>query len=449
LEQSKLARVYSGVPPIQADAVNRLLQSIVERLVRIGNLSVTDPDGATDNFGDGSGCHVHVVINTHHAQRAIVFDPMLALPEAYMSGEFEVAEGDLLELLHIVYQNMGPGGVEVAWAKALEGFRVALRRLQQVNTAARAKRNVEHHYDLSREFYRLFLDEDMQYSCAYFERPTMTLEEAQLAKKRHIAAKLDLKPGQQVLDIGSGWGGMALYMAGNFDVDVLGVTLSGEQHTLATDRAHQMGLENRVHFEIRDYRDLQERFDRIVSVGMFEHVGVNHYRAFFDRVAALLKPDGVMLLHSIGRSGPPAATSAFIRKHIFPGGYIPALSEVLPHIEKAGLIVTDVEILRLHYAETLKLWRTRFLANRNRVVEIYDERFARMWDFYLAASEAAFRWQDLMVFQIQIALRNDVLPVTRDYIGARENAFASPGVDVRKSLTAKIRGRRPTVGERE
>ncbi|MEO3387723.1 cyclopropane-fatty-acyl-phospholipid synthase family protein [Mesorhizobium sp. CAU 1741] len=404
--------------------MNRVLQRIVGRLVRTGSLTVTDPDGTVDHFGDGSGPRVHVVIKTQHAQRAIAFDPMLAVPEAFMNGEIDVVEGDVLELLHLVYENMGPAGVEAAWTKAVEGLRIAFRRLQQVNTAARAKRNVEHHYNLSREFYQLFLDEDMQYSCAYFERPDMSLEEAQLAKKRHIAAKLCLKPGQQVLDIGSGWGGLALYLASTFDVDVLGVTLSSEQHVVATDRAHDEGLQSRAHFEIRDYRDLQERFDRIVSVGMFEHVGVNHYRAFFDRVSALLKPDGVVVLHSIGRAGPPAATNAFIRKHIFPGGYIPALSEVLPHIEKAGLMVTDVEILRLHYADTLKHWRERFMANRDRVVEIYDERFARMWEFYLAGSEAAFRWQDLMVFQIQLTLKNDTTPVTRGYMGKCEKALA-------------------------
>lgn len=404
--------------------MNRLLQSVVGRLVRSGNLVVTDPNGAVDSFGDGSGPPVHVVLRTYHAQRAIAFDPMLAVPEAYMNGEMDIVEGDVLSLLHLVYANMGPGGVEAAWTRALESLRVALRRLQQVNTAGRARRNVAHHYDLSREFYELFLDDDMQYSCAFFERPDMTLEEAQLAKKRHLAAKLDLKPGQQVLDIGSGWGGLGLYLAGTFDVDVLGVTLSTEQHAAATDRSHEEGLQSRVHFEIRDYRDLRERFDRIVSVGMFEHVGVNHYRSFFDACAALLKPDGVMVLHSIGRAGPPAATNAFIRKHIFPGGYIPALSEVLPHIEKAGLFVTDVEILRLHYAETLRHWRERFLANRDKVVEIYDERFARMWEFYLAGSEAAFRWQDLMVFQIQLSLRNDALPLTRDYAAKREKALA-------------------------
>lgn len=404
--------------------MNKLLQGVVGRLVRTGNLTVTDPDGTVETFGDGSGAPVHVVVKSHQAQRAILLDPTLAVPEAYMNGEIDFVEGDVLEFLRIVYQNMGPDGIDAAWTKAIEGVRIAFRRLQQINTATRSRRNVQHHYDLSREFYRLFLDDDMQYSCAYFERPDMTLEEAQLAKKRHLAAKMRLQPGQQVLDIGSGWGGLGLYLAGTFDVNVLGVTLSSEQHTLATDRAHEAGLESRVHFELKDYRDLQERFDRIISVGMFEHVGVNHYRAFFDRCAALLKPDGVIVLHSIGRAGPPTATNAFIRKHIFPGGYIPALSEVFPHIEKAGLMVTDVEILRLHYAETLKHWRERFLAQRERVVEIYDERFARMWDFYLAGSEAAFRWQDLMVFQLQISLKNDAVPITRDYIGKCEKALA-------------------------
>ncbi|TYR32806.1 class I SAM-dependent methyltransferase [Mesorhizobium microcysteis] len=428
--------------------MNRLLQGIVERLVRSGNLTVTDPDGTVDTFGDGSGPPVHVLLKTHHAERAIAFDPMLAMPEAYMNGEIDFREGDVLELLRIVYQNMGPNGFEAAWTKALESVRVAFRRLQQVNTAARARRNVAHHYDLSREFYRLFLDDDLQYSCAYFERPDMTLEEAQLAKKRHLAAKLRLQPGQQVLDIGSGWGGLGLYLAGTFDVDVLGVTLSTEQHAVATDRAHDEGLQSRVHFEIRDYRDLQERFDRIVSVGMFEHVGVNHYRAFFDRVAALLKPDGVMVLHSIGRSGPPTATNAFIRKHIFPGGYIPALSEVLPHIEKAGLVVTDVEVLRLHYAETLKHWRERFAAHRDRVVEIYGERFARMWEFYLAGSEAAFRWQDLMVFQLQIALRNDAVPITRDYIGKCEKALAMREMGHKAAASGNVRKRAKKVSDR-
>ena len=280
----------------------------------------------------------------------------------------------------------------------------------------------------------------MQYSCAYFERPDMTLEEAQLAKKRHIAAKLRIKPGHNVLDIGSGWGGLGLYLAKSFEADVLGVTLSTEQHAVATERARAEGLDDRVHFEIRDYRDLSERFDRIVSVGMFEHVGVNHYRTFFDKCATLLKPDGVMLLHSIGRFGPPAATNAFIRKHIFPGGYIPALSEVMPAIEKSGLMVGDIEILRLHYADTLKHWRERFLANRERAKAIYDERFCRMWEFYLSGSEAAFRWQDMMVFQIQLTHRNDTLPLTRGYMEKGEKALAMHEI-AHQPLPPKARSR--------
>ncbi len=405
--------------------MNVFLRTVVERLVRIGNLTVTGPRGIPHKFGDGSGDPVHMLIKTGRAERAITLNPTLALPEAYMEDELDFIEGDALGLLRIVYQNMDPSGtIDAAWTKAVDAVRLALRRLQQVNTVGRSRKNVAHHYDLSGEFYRLFLDEDMQYSCAYFEHPDMTLDEAQLAKKRHIASKLRLKPGQNVLDIGSGWGGLALYLAKSFEVDVLGVTLSTEQHAMATERANEQDLDNQVHFELRDYRDLSERFDRIVSVGMFEHVGVNYYRAFVEKCAMLLKPDGVMVLHSIGRSGPPSATNPFIRKHIFPGGYVPALSEVLPAIEKTGLMVTDVEILRLHYAETLKHWRQRFLANRERAKGIYDERFCRMWEFYLAGAEASFRWQDLMVFQIQLAHKNATVPLTRDYIGKCEKALA-------------------------
>lgn len=406
--------------------MSSLLHKVTDRLVRTGSLTLTDPAGEKRTYGDGSGRHVHVAIRTGSAARAIALDPMLAMPEAFMSGEFEVVEGDLLDFLRIAFTNMGHGMAGTSLpARLLEGTRYAFRRLQQLNTAGRARQNVHRHYDLSGEMYRLFLDADMQYSCGYFGRPDMGLDEAQAAKKRHIAAKLRMRHGLSVLDIGSGWGGLGLYMAQQFDAEVLGVTLSTEQHAAATLRAQEAGLENHVHFELRDYRKLSERFDRIVSVGMFEHVGVNHYRTFFDKCATLLKPDGVMLLHSIGRSGPPSATNAFIRKHIFPGGYIPALSEVLPAIEKSGLMVTDVEILRLHYAETLKHWRQRFMANRQRAVEIYDERFARMWEFYLAGSEAAFRWQDLMVFQIQLARRNDTLPLTRDYMHEAEQALGA------------------------
>jgi cyclopropane-fatty-acyl-phospholipid synthase len=404
--------------------MNVLLRRIVERLIKTGNLRITGSDGKTYKYGDGTGEPVHVRFNAAHAERAVALHPTLALPEAYMDGEVDVIEGDVLSFLRIAYTNMGMDGVNPSLTRAIEAMRVAIRGLQQVNTASRAKRNVQRHYDLSGEMYKLFLDADLQYSCAYFERPDMTIEEAQLAKKRHIAAKLKMKPGQTVLDIGCGWGGMALYLAKNFDAEVLGVTLSTEQHAVATDRARAEGLDSHVHFEIKDYRSLTERFDRIVSVGMFEHVGVNYYKAFFEKCATLLKPDGVMLLHTIGRSGPPSATNAFIRKYIFPGGYIPAMSEVLPHIENAGLVVSDVEVLRLHYAETLKAWRERFMANRDRAKAIYDERFCRMWEFYLAGSEAAFRWQDMVNFQFQITKRNDALPMTRDYMGKAEKALA-------------------------
>lgn len=402
-----------------------LLHRVAARLVKTGSLKITYPDGVTHAYGDGSGEPVHAAIRTAHAARAIALDPMLALPEAFMDGEFEIVAGDLLGFLRIAFTNIrSDSAATPLTSRLVEGTRAAARRLQQVNTAARARRNVHRHYDLSGEMYRLFLDADMQYSCAYFEKPDMTLEEAQAAKKRHIAAKLRLAPGQNVLDIGSGWGGLSLYLARRFDVNVLGVTLSTEQLSLAQQRAQEEGLEGQVHFELRDYRDLSERFDRIVSVGMFEHVGVNHFKAFFRKAATLLKPDGAMLLHTIGRSGPPTATAAFIRKYIFPGGYIPALSEVMTAIEKTGLMVTDVEVLRLHYADTLKAWRERFNANRDKAVAIYDERFARMWEFYLASSEASFRWDDLVVFQIQLARRNDVLPVTRDYMRQAERSLA-------------------------
>ena len=398
--------------------MNRLLRSAIESSVRTGNLVVTDPAGDVHRFGDNTGELVHVWIKSRKAERAIAFDPTLQVGETFINGEVDFLEGDVLALLRLLYNNSAASNSPTG--KSINAVRDLFKRLQQLNGERQSRQNVHRHYDLSGELYKLFLDEDMQYSCAYFERPDMTLEEAQLAKKRHIAAKLNLQPGQTVLDIGSGWGGMGLYLAREFGADVLGVTLSTEQHAASTERAHREGLENQVHFELRDYRNLSERFDRIVSVGMFEHVGVNHFKAFFDKAATLLKPDGVMVLHSIGRNAPPRATNAFIRKYIFPGGYIPSLSEVLPHIERAGLMVNDVEILRHHYADTLKAWRERFLLNRDQAKSIYDERFCRMWEFYLSGTEASFRWQNMMVFQIQITKRNDVLPLTRDYLCAGE-----------------------------
>jgi cyclopropane-fatty-acyl-phospholipid synthase len=300
-----------------------------------------------------------------------------------------------------------------------------MRRVHQFNPPGRARDNVQHHYDLDGRLYSLFLDDDLQYSCAYFEDGVTSLAEAQLAKKRHLAAKLALKPGQKVLDIGSGWGGLGLYLAEHEDVDVTGITLSDEQLAVSNRRAEERGLSSRVRFIHKDYRHLEGQFDRIVSVGMFEHVGVNHYRAFFDKCRDLLTNDGVMVLHSISRFGRPADTSAFIRKYIFPGGYIPAISEVVPHIERSGLLTTDVEILRLHYAKTLRLWRERFLAHREAVAALYDERFVRMWEFYLASSEMAFRAGGLMNFQIQLARKLEALPLTRDYIANAEDSLRS------------------------
>ncbi|MGD9915956.1 MAG: class I SAM-dependent methyltransferase [Rhizobiaceae bacterium] len=405
--------------------MNVFLSKLLKTLVKTGTLKITGADRQTVTFGDGTGNPIHIQIKSAKAERAIAFDPMLAFPEAYMAQEAEFLDGDVIEFLELIFINFGAAGtLDAAWARVFDGVRFAFRKAQQFNLPGRSKRNVQHHYDLSGELYKLFLDSDMQYSCAYWESPDVTLEEAQLAKKRHLAAKLKLEPGQNVLDIGCGWGGLGLYLARNFDVNVLGVTLSTEQHAVATERARAEGLDNRVHFEIKDYRHINERFDRIVSVGMFEHVGTPHYREFFEKVATLLKPDGVMVLHSIGRFGVPAATAPFIRKYIFPGGYIPALSEVMPHVERAGLMTGDIEILRLHYAETLKHWRQRFLANRDKAKAIYDERFCRMWEFYLAASEASFRWQDMMNFQIQMTKKNDILPMTRSYIEQGEKAIA-------------------------
>ncbi len=342
------------------------------------------------------------------------------LPRSLLPANFTGEE--VFQVTTPVNTNGGKlSGIHAIFDKA----RMLSRRVSQHNPVGKAKQNVAHHYDLSGKLYDLFLDVDRQYSCAYFENEKSSLEEAQLAKKRHLAAKLNIKPGMKVLDIGSGWGGLGLYLAEICGADVTGVTLSEEQFKLSNERAQQRGLQDRARFLLKDYRHLDMKFDRIVSVGMFEHVGVGHFPEFFNKVSELLQDDGMALLHSINRSDGPGATSAWIKRYIFPGGYIPALSETLPHLEKYGLYVTDVEILRLHYARTLREWGRRFADNRDKAKAIYDERFCRMWEFYLAASECAFRFGGMNNFQIQFGKDQSVMPLTRDYIMTEEQRLRS------------------------
>ena len=341
----------------------------------------------------------------------------MSFGESYTDGTLLVERGSLADVMAIVLDQ--PDMVP-RWAKLRWWLRYLVRNVQQFNPRGRSRNNVARHYDLDGRLYSLFLDADKQYSCAYFETPDMTLDDAQLAKKRHITAKLLVERGHSVLDIGSGWGGLGLYLAEMTGANVTGVTLSTEQLQVSNARAGENHLTRSAKFLLQDYRDIPGPFDRIVSVGMFEHVGVDHYDTFFKRCAELLDVDGVMLLHSIGRSEGPGITNPWIAKYIFPGGYVPALSEVLPAIERAGLLVCDIEILRLHYAETLKAWRERFMARREEAVQLYDEQFARMWEFYLASSEMAFRKQNTMNFQIQITKRQGIVPMTRDYISHAE-----------------------------
>ena len=389
---------------------------VLEQIVHQGDLKVIDSSGRTERFGDGTPPAMTIRIVDVATERALVLDPQLALPEAYMDGRLLIEEGGrIYEFLELILRNAEVSHLP-RWTRAFDALRYVTRRLQQFNPAGRSRRNVAHHYDIDGAVYDLFLDKDRQYSCAYFEPGNDDLEEAQLAKKRHLASKLAVRSGQRILDIGSGWGGLGLYLARLANVDVTGVTLSEEQLGVARQRAVEQKLDKAVRFKLQDYRRVTGPFDRIISVGMFEHVGVNHYGQFFRKVHELLADDGVAVIHSIGRAERPTATNAFIAKHIFPGGYIPALSEVLPAVERSGLYVADVEILRLHYAETLREWRKRFLANWQKAAERMGEEFCRMWEVYLAASETGFRYQALMVFQIQLTKRNSTLPMTRDYM---------------------------------
>ncbi|HZG26934.1 MAG TPA: cyclopropane-fatty-acyl-phospholipid synthase family protein [Ensifer sp.] len=412
----------------------RFLDRFLSRSILKGNLSITASDGKTYRYGDGTGAPVHALLTDAATENLLLLDPALRLGECYMQGSLKMLEGTIYDFLQVTLSNM-PGSVETknSFAKLALSMRNFGALVGRGNNFMRARRNVQHHYDLSGALYDLFLDDDRQYSCAYFPTPETTLDEAQFAKKRHIASKLNFnRSGLSTLDIGCGWGGMGLYLASTFGAKVTGVTLSDEQLAIANKRAVANGLSGRAEFLLKDYRHLDRKFDRIVSVGMFEHVGKKGFNEYFEKAAALLNDDGVMLMHTIGQASPPSATNPFIEKYIFPGGYIPSMSEVLPAIERSGLMLTDVEILRYHYAETLKHWRARFLAHWEDAAKLYDEEFCRMWEFYLASSEAAFRFLDLNVFQFQLVKQRDALPMTRDYmVDTERSLIAAEQTDIK------------------
>jgi cyclopropane-fatty-acyl-phospholipid synthase len=421
--------------------MRQIFDRLLTRIIRQGGLTVIWPNGTQTSYGtakrpgggsvDGA-CTIH--ITDDKAVRAIVMNPGLGVGEAYMDQTLVPQGCSIYQVLEVLLSNLqlaGMGAVPMMQGRMVLGTMV--RRLRQLNSAVKSRRNVAHHYDLSGRLYSLFLDRDRQYSCAYFPKGDETLEEAQLAKKHHIASKLKLdRPDLTVLDIGCGWGGMALTLARDYGARVTGITLSTEQlaEARARARAEAEGLSDRVRFELMDYRSMTESFDRIVSVGMFEHVGINHYATFFKVVKRALKPDGVALIHTIGRTDGPGTTNAWIAKYIFPGGYSPALSEMMLPIERSGLIATDVEVLRLHYAETLRHWRRRFAANRDAIQALYDERFCRMFEFYLAGSELAFRYQEHVNFQVQLTRQQTAAPLTRDYITDSDRAMATAKTNV-------------------
>jgi cyclopropane-fatty-acyl-phospholipid synthase len=402
---------------------DRILEKALNRTVLGGTLTVHLANNRSFTVGDGGAPRSSVRFHDTGAVRELVADPELALGELYMDGRLTIEEGDLMTFFAVLLGTTH-GAPPLRILRLREKIRTLGRRLSEANSLGRARRNVAHHYDLDDRLYALFLDADRQYSCAYYETPETTLDEAQRAKKRHIAAKLLAEPGQRVLDIGCGWGGLGLYLAEVAGCqDVRGITLSKEQLGVARARAAEHGVADRVRFALEDYRDTRGTFDRIVSVGMFEHVGTPYYDTFFRTVRERLADDGVVLLHTIGRTGTPYPTNPWVTRYIFPGGHLPTMSELAPSIERSGLMLTDVEVLRLHYADTLRDWRARFEARREEAEALYDARFFRMWSFYLAMSEAAFRYEDVVVFQLQLTRRNDVVPTTRGYIAAREAAL--------------------------
>ncbi len=404
-----------------------LLARALQQGIRTGQLTVAHADGTTARYGDGDGPAVTIRFTETQAELALALDPAMKLGELYMDGRLQLEQGDCYDLVATLKRNARhftstPGLANVPAAVSYAARHLAARVMPR-QTVAEAEANIAHHYDLDERLYRLFLDDDLQYTCAYFERPGQSLEGAQLAKKRHVTAKLMVEPGQRVLDIGSGWGGLALYLAQVAGADVTGVTLSAAQHRVSVARAAERGLAQQVRFQRSDYRDVQGTFDRIVSVGMFEAIGRKDFDVFFQTAARLLAPKGVFVLHAIGRTRPNRVFSPWIEKYIFPGGYIPALSEVLPALERAGFLVGDLEVLRHHYADTLKEWRRRFLARRAEVRALFDDRFVRMFDFYLAGSEAGFRVDRMFIFQLQLTRHQSALPIRRDYLAERAAAL--------------------------
>lgn len=400
-----------------------LLNFAFRLAVRQGDLTVVRANGERLKFGDGTGTPATVRFKDAKAEREIVFDAGLKLGELFTDGRITVEEGSLYDFLSLMLKDMRD--LDPPWPFSwLEAGEMLLWRLLPKNKPDQSRSNVAHHYDLGDALYELFLDPDWQYSCAYFERGDESLAEAQLAKKRHIAAKLLLTPQSSVLDIGCGWGGLALYLARVAGVrSVLGITLSEDQIARAKARATLAQFDDRVEFQLADYRAVQGQFDRIVSVGMFEHVGIGFYDTFFQTSRRLLRDDGVMLLHTIGLTGNAGPTNPWILKYIFPGGHLPALSDIVLSVQQSGLLVTDVETLGPHYAQTLRAWRMNFIARRDEAAKLYDERFCRMWEFYLTMAEVAFRTNDISLYQLQIARDRYRVPLTRDYLPAAEQTL--------------------------
>lgn len=407
--------------------IDRLTEQLLQRaftpLVRRGHLEILLPSGRSLVFGDDTAPRVHLRFTDRRAIWALLRDPDLNLGEMFMQERLRVEQGTVYELLELVLRDARD--TPPSWVvRLIDAWRMRLRPLLQNNRRQQSRANVAHHYDLDDRLYQLFLDTERQYSCAYFEHGDEDLETAQLAKKRHIAAKLLLESGHKVLDIGCGWGGLSRYLAEVAGAGhVTGITLSTEQLEGASQRAADSPCREQLSYRLEDYRDTVGPFDRIVSVGMFEHVGTGFHDAFFRQCRDLLADDGVMLLHFIGNSDVPDFNNPWIEKYIFPGGHIPSMSEFTPAIERSGLVITDIEVLRLHYARTLRLWRERFMARRGEALALYDARFCRMWEFYLSMSEAAFRYQDIAIFQVQLARRQEAVPLTRDYIAEREAAL--------------------------